>query len=97
MCIGGNATKHPVIWGTVFLIAGLLFLGLAHGAVSDGAGPLASQADADRPQAEEIATRAHLGISMASLVTGVVLVLLALFCYGSGLVKATGSEPPSDG
>lgn len=90
--------KHPVLWGTVFLVAGLLFLGLAHGSAADGNGPLTSQApDGDGDVEGQIASKAHLGISLVSTVAGVALVLLALFCYGSRLMHGSeGSEGSSD-
>lgn len=85
--------RHPLVWGTVFLLAGLLFLGLAHGSATDVDEPLASEAPDGEGTSEDVASRAHLGISLLSAITGVALLVLSVFCYGSRLLQdAEGSS-----
>lgn len=86
--------RHPLVWGTVFLLAGLLFIGLAHGSATDAEEPLASEAPSDgEGTSEDVASRAHLGISLLSAITGGALLVLSVFCYGSRLLQdAEGSS-----
>lgn len=80
--------RRPVVWGVLFLVAGLLFLGLAQGPADPGEGSLASQAPGSSGSGSSVATSgAQLGISLISTLTGVLLIFLALFCFGTKVAE----------
>lgn len=82
--------KRPLTWGTLFLVAGLLFLGLAYTPAGSGDEvSLASQATSpSQDQAgTPVASGAKLGISLISTLVGVVLVGISLLCFSSPLTR----------
>lgn len=74
--------RRPLMWGVLFLVAGMLFLGLAQAPPQPGEASLASQAPAEDDGRDAIASGASMGINLLSLLVGVALILLSLFCFG---------------
>lgn len=84
--------RRPLVWGTLFLVAGMLFLGLAYSPSTSGEASLASQAGSSGggPSSSAV-SNAQLGLSLLSTLMGLALVGLSLACFGTkvvGRVKA---------
>lgn len=79
--------RRPLVWGTLFLVAGMLFLGLAYSPSTSGEASLASQAGSGGPSSSSVASGAQLGLSVVSTLTGVGLVGVSLACFGSKVTE----------
>lgn len=75
--------RRPLVWGTLFLVAGMLFLGLAYSPSTSGEASLASQAGGSGGTTSSAASGAQLGLSVLSTLAGLALVGVALACFGS--------------
>lgn len=79
--------RRPVVWGVLFLVAGLLFLGLAQGPADPSEESLASQASGAGTGSQAVSSNAQLGLSLVSMLAGILLVFLALFCFGTKVAE----------
>lgn len=76
--------RRPLVWGSLFLVAGMLFLGLAYSPSTSGEASLASQAGGSSGSTSgPAASGAQMGLSVVSTLTGLVLVGVSLACFGS--------------
>lgn len=79
--------RRPLVWGILFLVAGMLFLGLAYSPSTSGEASLASQAGSSGGPSSSAASGAQLGLSVLSTMTGLALVGLSLVCFGAKVVN----------
>lgn len=85
--------RRPLVWGTLFLVAGTLFLGLAFTPAGTGEAALASQAGSSASgQEAPVAAGAQLGLSLVSTLAGVGLVVLGILCYVSRFTADPGTK-----
>lgn len=77
--------ERPATWGTLFLVAGLLFLGLALTPAGSGTdASLASQATPSSSGSDApVSSGAKLGISLISTAAGLSLLVVSGLCFGS--------------
>lgn len=83
--------RRPLVWGTLFLVAGMLFLGLAYSPSTSGEASLASQAGAGGSSSSSVASGAQLGLSIVSTLTGLLLVGVSLACFGAKVTERVKS------
>lgn len=83
--------RRPLVWGTLFLVAGMLFLGLAYSPSTSGEASLASQAGSGGSSSSSVASGAQLGLSIVSTLTGLALVGVSLACFGSKVTERVRS------